>query len=48
MVKKTKYLKTALAKVSIQLPHRRTMTITVSIPPKLEKRLYQRLKKRFT
>jgi hypothetical protein len=47
MANKTKYFKTALAKVSIQLPHRRTMTITVSIPPTLEKRLYQRLRKRF-
>ena len=42
-----KYLKTGAAKISIQLPRRRTMRIIVEIPPKLEKRLFQRLRKRF-
>ena len=47
MAKKTKYLKTGAAKLSIQLPQRRSMRIVVAIPPKLERRLYERLRKRF-
>jgi hypothetical protein len=47
MAKGTKYLKTGSAKISIQLPTRRTMRIIVEIPSKLEKRLFQRLRKRF-
>jgi hypothetical protein len=50
MARKTPHMKMniedARALVSIQFPHRGTMTITVSIPPKLEKRLYRRLEPR--
>lgn len=51
MARKTPHMKVnidkARALVSIQFPHRRTMTITVSIPPNLQKRLNRRLAQRW-